>query len=156
MYCLLLLLICFVFIRPSWMQQCPPWKKSRKNYKRWRTKLKLYRSNLSPVWLRKRCWVRENERDEKTDSFHDCIIIEFIEMYHKSRFSTIGPNGSKNCQVRFQLYFHMSQVRRGTITNRSRPGILGKVRQPCWAVMVECMCETSPLYCLGTSFSIAG
>ncbi len=48
-----------------------------------------------------------------------------------SRFSTIGLNGSKNGQVQFQLYFHMSLVRRGTITNRSQPGILGTVRQPC-------------------------
>ncbi len=74
----------------------------------------------------------------------------------KSRFSTIGPNGSKNCQEWFQLYFHMSLVRRGTITNRSRPGILSTVRQPCWAVRVECVYVTLPLCCLATSFSIAG
>ncbi len=59
----------------------------------------------------------------------------------------IGPNGSKNCQVRFQLYFHMSLVRRGTITNRSWPGSrAGGV----------CVRVTSPLCCLATSFSIAG
>ncbi len=73
-----------------------------------------------------------------------------------SRFSTIGPNSSKNCQEQFQLYFHVSLVRRGTITNRSQPGILGTVWQPCWAVLEECVCLTLPLCCLATSFSIAG
>ncbi len=84
-------------------------------------------------------------------------IINFIRLSFSeawAAFATIGPNGSKNCQERFQLYFHVSLVRRGTITNRSRPGILGTVRQPCWAVLV---CVTSPLrIChLAASFSVA-
>lgn len=31
---------------------------------------------------------------------------------------TVGPNGSKNDKEKFQLYFHFSLVRHGTIANR--------------------------------------
>ncbi len=37
-----------------------------------------------------------------------CLLLQVL-----SHFSTIGPNGSKKGQVRFQLYFHVSLVRRG-------------------------------------------
>ncbi len=47
------------------------------------------------------------------NEFYNYIFIFIVIILGDiSHFSTIGPNGSKNCQERFQLYFHESLVRR--------------------------------------------
>ncbi len=46
-----------------------------------------------------------------------------------SHFSTISLNVSKNSKERLHLYFHLSLVRQGTVTNRSQAG----------TILVECV-----------------
>ncbi len=74
-----------------------------------------------------------------------------------SRFSSIGPNGSKNGQVQFQLYFHVSWNSAARLQTVFGPEFSAGLNNRAGRLRV-CDVATQDLSlvcCLAASFSIA-
>ncbi len=114
----------------------------------WTWDWQAFETDISP--FKYRSWSCMSETAVKYSHRVNWISLKETLWYSLAASPPSGPNSSKNGKERLQLYFHMSLVRHGAITNHSQPGTM----------LVDCVYnyintqDWSLVCCLATSFSL--